>query len=60
MDVTFLHMKEWIDAIRGQGKPSCGVDKGFEESVTFNLANLSYLHKKPVRWDGENEKVIFG
>ncbi len=60
IDATFLHLKEWVDAIRGQGKTSCGIDVGFEEAVTFNLANLAYLHKKPVRWDKVNEKVIIG
>jgi predicted dehydrogenase len=59
-DVTFLHVKEWVDAIRGQGKPSCGIKEGFEEAVTFNLANLAYVHKKMVRWDKENEKAIIG
>ncbi|HBL78088.1 MAG: hypothetical protein A2W90_13455 [Bacteroidetes bacterium GWF2_42_66] len=58
IDVTFLHIKEWIDAIRGQGKTSCNIDAGFEEAVTFNLANLAYVHKKPVRWDAKNEKAI--
>ena len=58
IDVTFLHVKEWIDSIRGYGKPSCDINKGFEESVTFNLANLAYKYKKPVRWDKYNEKVI--
>lgn len=60
MDTTFLHIKEWTDAVRGQGNPSCDVDKGFEEAVTFNLANLAYDYKKPVRWDKVNEKVIIG
>lgn len=59
-DVTFLHIKEWIDAIRGQGKTSCDIDAGFEETVTFNMANLAYEHKKPVRWDKEKEKAIIG
>lgn len=60
IDVTFLHVKEWIDAIRGFGKPSCDIDKGFEESVTFNLANLAYEHKRPVTWDRVNERAIIG
>jgi predicted dehydrogenase len=60
IDVTFLHVKEWIDAIRGQGSPSCNIDKGFEESVTFNMANLAYVNKKPVKWDRVNEKVVIG
>lgn len=58
IDATFLHIKEWIDAIRGRGKTSCNIDAGFEESVTFNLANLAYERKKPVTWDKVNEKAI--
>jgi predicted dehydrogenase len=57
IDATFLHIKEWIDAIRGHGKTSCNIDVGFEESVTFNLANLAYVHKKPVNWDKVKEKA---
>lgn len=60
IDATFLHIKEWIDAIRGQGKTSCNIDVGFEEAVTFNLANLAYEHKRPVRWDAVNEKAVIG
>lgn len=60
IDATFLHLKEWIDAIRGQGKISCDINAGFEEAVTFNMANLAYIHKKPVRWDAVNEKAIIG
>ncbi|HLF34454.1 MAG TPA: Gfo/Idh/MocA family oxidoreductase [Cyclobacteriaceae bacterium] len=60
IDATFLHIKEWVDAIRGHGKTSCNVDVGFEEAVTFNLANLAYDHKKTVRWDAVNEKAILG
>lgn len=58
IDATFLHLKEWIDAIRGFGTTSCGIDVGFEEAVTFNLANLAYEHRRPVHWDKVNEKVI--
>lgn len=60
IDATFLHLKEWIDAIRGFGKTSCDIDAGFEEAVTFNMANLAYVSKKPVRWDKVNEKAIIG
>ncbi len=58
VDTTFLHLKEWIDAIRGHGKTSCDIDTGFEESVTFNLANVAYRSKRPVIWDPVNEKAI--
>ena len=54
IDATFVHVKECIDAIREYGNTSCNIDAGFEEAVTFNLANLAYIHKKPVRWDPLN------
>lgn len=60
IDATFLHIKEWIDAIRVHGKTSCNIDVGFEEAITYNLANLAYEHKKVVYWDAENEKAIIG
>jgi hypothetical protein len=59
-NATLLHLKEWVDAIRGHGVPSCGVDEGFEEAVTFNLANLAYDHQKMVRWDPVKEKAVIG
>jgi len=58
LDTTYLHMKEWIDAIRSKGMPSCNIDQGFEESVTFNMANISYEKKRHVSWDTVNEKVV--
>lgn len=60
IDATFLHLKEWVDVIRTQGKTSCNEDAGFEESVTFNMANVSYALKKPVSWDKTNETIKVG
>jgi len=57
MDASFLHVKEWIDAIRNQAKTSCDIDEGFDEAVTFNLANLAYTNNKQVIWDSETEKA---
>ena len=58
IDCTYLHIKEWLNAIRENIQPSCSVERGFEESVTFNMSNLAYLEKRVVEWDVENEKVI--
>ena len=60
IDATYLHLKEWLEAIRGQGRTSCDIDAGFEEAVTVNLSNLAYKHGKTIRWDSENEKAIIG
>ena len=58
LDSTYLHMKEWIYCIRKGIQPSCNVDRGFEETTTFYMANLSYLEKRTVRWDPVNERII--
>lgn len=57
IDASFLHVKEWIDAIMNQKETSCNIDEGFDEAVTFNLANLAYVNKKQVLWDSTTEKV---
>ncbi|MFN8255035.1 MAG: Gfo/Idh/MocA family oxidoreductase [Bacteroidales bacterium] len=59
LDTTYLHLKEWIDAIRGHCEPSCTIDRGFEEAVTVILSNLSLEHKKTVKWDTEKEEPVF-
>ena len=58
IDTTFLHLKEWLYGIRKGVQPSCNVEKGFEETVTFYMSNLAYLEKRVVEWDAENEKII--
>lgn len=58
IDATHLHIKEWLYCIRNNKKPSCGIQQGFEETVTFNMANLSYLENRIVEWDTENERII--
>ncbi len=57
IDASFLHVKEWIDAIRNQTTTSCNIDEGFDEAITFNLANLAYVNNKQVFWDPVTEKV---
>ena len=58
IDCTYLHVKEWMNSIRDGSIPSCNIDRGFEETVTFYMANLAYLEKRLVEWDTENEKII--
>lgn len=57
IEATRLHLKEWFDAIRNQGSTSGNIDTGFEEAITFILANIAYNSKKTVKWDSQNERV---
>jgi predicted dehydrogenase len=58
IDATYLHLKEWFDAIRDNSKTSCDIQAGYEESVTFLMANMAYENQKLVTWDPVNEKAV--
>lgn len=58
VDSTFLHLREWLSCIRNGGKPSCGIDEGFEEAITAHMGGLSYKLGRRVEWDPVAEKII--
>lgn len=57
-DTTHLHLAEWLNCIRNGIKPSCDINKGFEEAITAHMATESYRKGKKVFWDAEHEKII--
>jgi predicted dehydrogenase len=58
IDVTHLHIKEWIDCIRNGGTPRGSIDKAFEEGITVMMAHKSYLEKRRVEWDPIQQKIV--
>lgn len=57
-DVTHLHLKEWLDCIRGGGQPSCNIERGFEEAITCHMATRSYLEGRRVEWDPVKRRIV--
>jgi predicted dehydrogenase len=58
VDVTHLHIKQWIDCIRNGGETTCNIEMAFEEGVTCVMANKSYLEKRRVEWDPVNRRIV--
>jgi predicted dehydrogenase len=58
VDVTHLHLKEWIDCIRSGETPTANIDRAFEEGITILMAHKSYIEKRQVNWDPELKKII--
>jgi predicted dehydrogenase len=58
VDTTFLHLREFLSCIRNGGKPSCGIQEGFEEAISAHMAGLSYKIGRRVEWDKEAQKII--
>jgi predicted dehydrogenase len=58
VDVTYLHIKDWIDCIRSGKTPSAGIEKAFEEGVACLMAHKSYVEKRRTEWDTSNRRIV--
>jgi len=58
MDVTHLHIADWLDCIRNGGQPACNIDRGFEEAMTCHMATRSFLEGRRVAWDPVAKKIV--
>ncbi len=58
VDVTHLHIKEWLDCIRNGGQTSANIEMAFQEGVTCVMAHKAYLEKRRTVWDPVNRKIV--
>lgn len=58
VDLTYLHIKEWLDCIRNGGTPRANIDRAYEEGITCVMANRAYREKRRVEWDPVQKKII--
>jgi hypothetical protein len=58
VDVTHLHLREWIHCIREQKTTSANIDMAYEEGIACLMAHRSYVENRQVRWDKESRKII--
>ena len=58
VDSTFLHMREWLSAIRNGGKLSCGIQEGFEEAIVAHMTGLSWKLGRRIEWDQDKELIV--
>lgn len=58
IDVTHLHLREWIHCIREQKTTSANIDMAYEEGIACIMAHRSYVEKRQVRWDKEKQKIV--
>jgi len=58
VDVTHLHIKEWVNCIRNGATPSCNIDRAFEEGMTCLMAHKSYIEKRRVTWDPVKKAIV--
>lgn len=58
LDITYLHMKEWIDVIRNGGTTGCDIERSFDDTVSVLMVHKSYVENRKVEWDPIKRKII--
>jgi len=58
VNVTYLHIKDWLTCIRDGGIPSCHIDLAVEDAITCLMATKAYREKRRVVWDDKKGIVV--
>jgi predicted dehydrogenase len=58
VDVTYLHIREWINCIRNGKTPSANIEMAFQEGITCVMAHRAYVEKRRMEWDPVNRKIV--
>lgn len=58
VDVTHLHLREWLNCIRNGGMPSANIEMAYQEGIACIMAHKSYVEKRVVKWDPIAQKII--
>jgi predicted dehydrogenase len=58
VDVTYLHVRDWLDCIRTGKTPTVNIERAFEEAVTLIMAHKSYVEKRRVEWDPVRRVIV--
>ena len=52
------HMGNFIDSIRGTGKPHCNIELGCATMAAIKMGVEAYRREKVMIWDAKAEKMI--
>ncbi len=58
IDITHLHVKEWIDVIRNGGTTGCNIEKAFDDTVAVLMVHKSYVENRKVEWDPVKRRIV--
>jgi hypothetical protein len=57
-DTTYLHLREWIDAIRTGSEVSCGIQPAIEAAITAHMGTRAYLEGRTMYWDADKREIV--
>jgi predicted dehydrogenase len=53
------HLRNWLEAVRGQGQVIAPARLGQQAALCGHLANIAFKNQKKVLWDEANQKYTF-
>ncbi|MCC6443180.1 MAG: Gfo/Idh/MocA family oxidoreductase [Armatimonadetes bacterium] len=53
-----VHRKNWLDAIRSNSQPNCGIDLGVRVQTIVSMAEMSYRQSRMMNFDAKKMKLI--
>jgi hypothetical protein len=56
-DATRAHVRTWIEAIRGSGRPIEDARTGHNAALVGHMCNIAYRAGKPARWNRRTRQV---
>lgn len=59
-NTTFLHMREWLECIRQNKKPSCDINEAFDEAISAHMGTRAYLEGRTMYWDKDKQEIVRG
>jgi predicted dehydrogenase len=59
-NTTFLHLREWLECIRQNKQPSCGIEQAFEEAIAAHMGTRAYLEGRTMYWDKDKQIITRG
>lgn len=59
-NTTFLHVREWLECIRQNKQPSCGIQEAFEEAIAAHMGTRAYLEGRTMYWDKDKQVITRG
>ena len=58
IDITHLHVREWIDVIQNGGTTGCDIERAFDDTVAVLMVHKSYVENRKVEWDPVKRRII--
>ena len=58
VDSTYLHLREWLSAIRNGTPVSCGIEQGFQEAIAAHMSCIAVRLGKRVEWHEAERRLV--